>query len=65
MITCVSNIKFCRKVVYQCENCGEPIREGDAYYAIGGEAYCENCVERARNHVDYLPEEDDDYAESF
>lgn len=35
-------------VIYQCNECEEPIREGEYYYALGGECYCENCVERNR-----------------
>ena len=35
-------------VVYQCNECGEPIRQGEFYYALDGECYCENCVERNR-----------------
>lgn len=35
-------------VVYQCNECEEPIREGEYYYALGGDCYCENCVERNR-----------------
>lgn len=35
-----------RKIVYICENCSEPIREGDGYYLVGQNFYCENCIER-------------------
>lgn len=35
-----------RKTVYICENCSEPIREGDGYYLVGQNCYCENCIER-------------------
>ena len=29
-----------------CDECGEPIYDGDRYYKIGEAAYCEDCVER-------------------
>lgn len=55
MITCLNNH---RKVVYQCKQCGEPIREADAFYAVGDECYCENCIERSRQYAEILEEED-------
>lgn len=36
------------EAVERCANCGEPIYEGDDYYEIGGECYCEVCVDDAR-----------------
>ena len=27
-----------------CDECGEEIYEGDDYYNIGGNIFCENCV---------------------
>ncbi|MEE0897013.1 MAG: hypothetical protein U0L88_05230 [Acutalibacteraceae bacterium] len=35
-----------RDVVYQCNECEEPIRESDFYYVVKGDCYCTNCVER-------------------
>ena len=32
------------KVVHTCINCGENIVEGDSYYNIDGEAWCESCI---------------------
>lgn len=34
-------------VVFTCYNCGEPIYEGDNYYDIEGEAWCEECIDDA------------------
>jgi hypothetical protein len=48
-------------VVYQCNECEEPIREGEFYYALKGECYCERCVSRninkAEKEINYLEEE--------
>lgn len=40
--------KIERKMVYLCECCLEPIRDGDGYYFVGGNCYCDNCIERNR-----------------
>jgi hypothetical protein len=32
-------------MVYKCINCGEKILEGDGYYDIDGEIWCEDCIE--------------------
>lgn len=32
------------KTVHICMNCGEDIYEGDDYYDIDGEAWCEECI---------------------
>jgi hypothetical protein len=39
-------------VIYQCNECEEPIREGEFYYALNGECYCERCVERNRYYAE-------------
>ena len=58
-----SQIADCRPVVYQCEECGEPIRADDAYYSLGGNAYCENCVDHSRHYAENW--EDYSYGEEF
>lgn len=30
--------------VLECDLCGEGIFEGEEYYGIGGDTYCETCV---------------------
>lgn len=50
-----------RPVVYECEECEEPIRDGDGYYVVGNKRYCDNCVERNHHyaeHEEYCLEED-------
>ena len=32
------------KALYNCINCNEDIYEGDMYYEVAGDIYCENCV---------------------
>ncbi len=32
-------------IVYKCEECGEPIYEGDFYYRVGDHKFCEACVD--------------------
>ena len=29
-----------------CEICGRPLYEGDNFFDIGGEMWCEDCIER-------------------
>ena len=31
-------------VIHNCIHCGVKIREGDYYYDIDGEPWCENCI---------------------
>lgn len=33
-------------VKYYCDECGEPIYEGDYYYTFGGDKVCEQCIEK-------------------
>ncbi len=35
------------EAVKTCADCGAPIYLGGYYYALGGESYCEYCVEEA------------------
>lgn len=30
--------------VYECDHCGRDIYEGDTYYSVLGDPYCERCV---------------------
>lgn len=43
------------EVFARCEICGEPIYDGEDYYEIDGQRYCEDCVYDARKtaEVDY------------
>lgn len=41
--------------VFVCSGCGEPIREGDIYYDILGEQFCEECIEEAMGEAVYDP----------
>ncbi len=54
-LTCVTGGRECigcgacrkideEKVLYNCIACGEKIYEGDMYYKVSGDTYCENCV---------------------
>lgn len=50
-------------VIYQCNECEEPIRVGDFYYALKGKCYCTNCVERnyykaEKENNNYILEDD-------
>ena len=36
-------------VFARCEICGEPIYDGDDYYDIDNEYWCEECVHNARH----------------
>lgn len=43
-----------RLVVYECDECGEPIREGDGFYLLSENCFCENCVERNFNYAEFV-----------
>lgn len=51
-----------RRKVYECNDCECSIMDGDGYYVVNGETYCDECVERnhhyAESHDDYW--EDDE-----
>lgn len=38
--------------VYKCSCCGEPIYEGDTYYDIDGDAWCEECILDTRKEAE-------------
>lgn len=51
-----------RPKVYECDDCGEDIRDGDGYYVVKGERYCDDCVERNHHYAyadDYDWEDDE------
>ena len=37
----------------RCSECGEDINEGDFYYRLGGNDYCERCVNGAFTEAEY------------
>lgn len=41
--------------VFICSGCGRRIREGDNYWDILGEQYCEPCIEDAKKEAEYDP----------
>ncbi len=43
--------------VYVCSGCGDNIVDGQEYYEIMGEQFCEVCVESARGYAVYDPYE--------
>ena len=45
------------KAVFICSFCGVEIFEGDDYWDIMGEQFCEGCIDKARREAVY--EEDD------
>lgn len=34
--------------IYICDLCGEAIYEGDVYYDINGEVWCEECIDSVK-----------------
>jgi len=36
------------RIAFYCDGCGEPIIEGDNYYAVEDERYCADCVEEKK-----------------
>ena len=47
------------RVMHQCENCGEPIREGEMHYRIGARRFCQYCVQV--DFADFLNDIELDY----
>lgn len=43
------------KSVFICSGCGKKIYEGDYYYDILGEQFCESCIEDAKKEAEYDP----------
>lgn len=41
--------------VYVCSGCSHDIYEGEDYFDILGEQFCENCVSNARRTAEYDP----------
>lgn len=37
-----------REVFHSCDICDQPIYEDDTYYNVGGNVYCESCVDDGR-----------------
>ena len=48
------------KSVFICSGCGDLIYDGDDYYEIMGEQFCQNCIDDARRVAEYI-EEDETY----
>ena len=43
------------KQVFICSGCCKPIYEGDEYYDILGEQFCEDCIADAKKEAEYDP----------
>lgn len=43
------------KSVFICSGCGESIRDGDDYWEIMGEQFCEDCIDEAKKVAEYDP----------
>lgn len=41
--------------VFICSGCGENIYDGDEYFDIMGEQFCESCMREARGIAEYDP----------
>lgn len=39
-------------VIHYCIHCGVKIREGDCYYDIDGEPWCEDCIREACTYAE-------------
>lgn len=42
--------------VFICSGCGEKIYEGEIYWEILGEQFCENCIDESRKVAVYDPD---------
>ena len=43
------------KSVFVCSGCGRNIYDGDDYYEIMGEQFCEKCISDAKKEAEYDP----------
>ena len=41
--------------VFVCSGCGQMIYDGEDYWDILGEQFCESCIDRARKEAVYDP----------
>ncbi len=41
------------KAVFVCSGCSHEIYEGDDYWDIMGEQFCEECIDKARGVAEY------------
>ena len=41
--------------VFVCSGCGDDILEGDSYWDILGEQFCESCIDGAKGEAVYDP----------
>lgn len=44
------------RTVFICSGCGDDIFEGDDYWDIMGEQFCEKCIEDSRREAIYDPD---------
>lgn len=42
--------------VFVCSGCGDDILDGDDYWDVLGEQFCENCIDSMRRVAEYDPE---------
>ena len=43
--------------IFICSGCGEDILEGDLYWDIMGEQFCDSCIDEARKEAVYYGDE--------
>lgn len=44
--------------VFVCSGCGENILDGDDYYEVMGEQFCQNCIDDARKVAEFIGEDE-------
>ena len=44
------------KAVFVCSGCGKHILDGDDYWDILGEQFCEVCIDHAKGVAEYIDE---------
>jgi hypothetical protein len=47
-------------VVFVCSGCGKNIHEGDDYWEIMGEQWCEKCIKHAHRVAEFYEEDEYD-----
>lgn len=44
--------------VFVCSGCGDNIYDGDDYYEVMGEQFCQNCIDDARKVAEFIGEDE-------
>lgn len=59
---CVSSCPNAKRIVcHKCVNCKDDIYDGEIFYNLNGDAWCEECIDEAKTFADYEIDQEDVY----